>query len=94
MKDRYLIKKIKKDSNNCNEEGKIITCSYGKNSAIKRAKQIAYEKAREYEDNGHDVIVENKTNRSCLYGDIITVQVTRKSHNLYSLDYYYVEKER
>jgi len=73
-------------------EGKIIKCSISKNSAIKRARKIVYQKAREYRNEGYEVIVERKEGRSCLYGDIITFQVTRKSEKLYNLDYYYIER--
>jgi hypothetical protein len=89
---KYVIKKIKKDREHYKDDGDVIKCSYGKDSAINRAKRIAKQKAREYEDNGYNVILEIKGERDCLYGDILTVQVTRKSHNLFAIDYYYIEE--
>lgn len=92
MSNKYLIKKLVKNSDICMDEGEIIKCAVSKNAAIKRARKIVYQQAREYRNEGYEVIVETKKGCSCLYGDIITFQVTRKSENLYNLDYYYIER--
>lgn len=89
--DKYIIKRVIKDPTHYDGEEIPMNCTYSKEDAKEEIMNIALQELEERNTEDSNIIIEKKDGCSCLYGDILTVQVTRQFEAL-EIYYYFIEK--